>query len=145
MKNSELSGIIRSEIKKQYKSINKFAKAIGMPSTSVVTILNGRAEGAAYSTIVKICQKLNINMDNSAPIVLDSEALDFVTKFNMLDAIGKHTVKTVLEAEMLRCTKEEGNAITAAFGQIAPKKEISDEERILWAAVQKIKQGENND
>lgn len=30
MKNSELSGIIRSEIKKQYKSINKFAKAIGM-------------------------------------------------------------------------------------------------------------------
>ncbi len=145
MQDNKLSGIIREEIKRQYKSINKFAQAVGLPSSSIVTILNGRAEGAAYGTIVKILKKLNINADNDVPIVLDSETLGLITRYNMLDGIGKHTVKAVLEAEFARCMKLDGDAVTAAFGQTAPQRKISEEERILWEIVQKIKQEGKNE
>lgn len=145
MQDNKLSGIIREEIKRQYKSINKFAQAVGLPSSSIVTILNGRAEGTAYGTIVKILKKLDINTDNDVPIVLDSETLGLITRYNMLDDIGKHTVKAVLGAEFARCTELKNTAVTAAFGQTAPQRKISEEERILWEIVQKIKQEGKNE
>ena len=59
---------------------------------------------AAYETVVKICNKLNIELTNhSSTIKMDDNILELLQKYNFLDDLGIHTVNAVLNAEYERC------------------------------------------
>lgn len=55
------SKILKKEILNQYKSIRQFAMEMGIPYSTLVTALERGIEGMAYGTVIRICDKLNIN------------------------------------------------------------------------------------
>ena len=59
-----LTELIASEIKKQYKSVRRFAMHIGIPQTTLFSVLKNGISGTAFDTVVKICQTLGINVIN---------------------------------------------------------------------------------
>jgi hypothetical protein len=55
------SKILKREILNQYKSIRQFAIEMGIPYSTLVTALDRGIEGMAYGTVIRICDKLNLN------------------------------------------------------------------------------------
>ncbi len=55
------SKILKKEILNQYKSIRQFALEMGIPYSTLVTALDRGIEGMAYGTVIRICDKLNLN------------------------------------------------------------------------------------
>ena len=53
--------ILRKEIKKNYRSVRKFAMEMGIPYSTLVTALDRGIEGMAYGTVIRMCEKLNLN------------------------------------------------------------------------------------
>lgn len=99
-----LTEIIKKEIKKQYKSVRNFAVETGIPQTTLASALKKGVGGTAFDTVIKICGILDIKVPiQSLPVHVDTEGIMFLKKLGMLDEIGQHTVKTVLEAEYIRC------------------------------------------
>lgn len=116
---NNLTELIKREIKKNYGSIRKFSNEIEIPATTITTILSKTdINNASFSTIYKICKKLNINISN-APFVINDYNSDFLNKLSLLDDIGRHTVEVVLEAEFARCTNTNTLPYKAAFGNAA--------------------------
>lgn len=102
----KLTELISSEIKKQYRSVRSFAMSINIPQTTIVSALKNGVSGTAYVTVVKMCEALNIKLINfEANIKLDEDSIDVLEKYNRLDKMGQHTVKTVLEMETNRLRK----------------------------------------
>ncbi len=100
----KLTELIAGEIKKQYRSVRSFAMSINVPQTTIVSALKNGVSGTAYVTVVKMCEALNIRLVNfESNIKLDDDSIDVLTKYNLLDNMGQHTVKTVLEMELNRC------------------------------------------
>ncbi len=99
-----LTELMKTEIKKQYKSVRQFAAQTGIPQTTLASAFKKGIDGTAYATVVKICRVLDIKLPlNNLPMHIDAESLEFLRKLSTLDEIGVHTVKTVLEAEYNRC------------------------------------------
>lgn len=99
-----LTSIISYEIKRQYKSVRKFAQAVDIPQTTISSTLKNGVNGTAYGTVVKICEKLNIELvDYKFPVHADSTALNLLSAYNRLDDKGRHTVNAVLKTEYNRC------------------------------------------
>ena len=113
-----LTEIIYKEIKKQYKSVRRFAMTLGIPQTTVASTLKNGISGTAYATVVKMCEALDIKLVNyNTPLLADEKMIKMLEMLNTLDSIGLHTVETVLYVEHKRCTDdaiEVGNV--AAFG-----------------------------
>ena len=55
------SKILKKEILNKYKSIRQFALEMGIPYSTLVTALDRGIEGMAYGTVIRICDKLNLN------------------------------------------------------------------------------------
>ena len=55
------SKILKKEILSQYKSIRQFALEMEIPYSTLVTALDRGIEGMAYGTVIRICDKLNLN------------------------------------------------------------------------------------
>lgn len=53
--------ILKQEILRNYKSIRQFAIAMEMPYSTLVTALERGIDGMAYGTVIRICDKLNLN------------------------------------------------------------------------------------
>lgn len=53
--------VMKQEILKQYKSIRQFAIEMEIPYSTLVTALERGIEGMAYGTVIRICEKLNLN------------------------------------------------------------------------------------
>ena len=53
--------ILKQEILKQYKSIRQFALEMEIPYSTLVTALERGVEGMAYGTVIRMCEKLNLN------------------------------------------------------------------------------------
>lgn len=53
--------ILKREILGQYRSVRQFAMEMGIPYSTLVTALERGVEGMAYGTVIKICDKLNLN------------------------------------------------------------------------------------
>ena len=53
--------ILKKEILSQYKSVRQFAIEMQIPYSTLVTALDRGIEGMAYGTVIKMCDKLNLN------------------------------------------------------------------------------------
>ena len=99
-----LTELIASEIKKQFRSVRRFSIHMGIPQTTLFSILRNGIGGTAYETIVRICSELGIGLINyNTAIKIDSDVLNMIQKYNFLDEVGTHTVNAVLNAEYERC------------------------------------------
>ena len=79
--------------------------SINVPQTTIVSALKNGVSGTAYVTVVKMCEALNIKLVNfESNLKMDDDSIDVLTKYNRLDKMGQHTVKTVLEMESNRCS-----------------------------------------
>lgn len=102
----KLTNTVYTEIKRQYKSVRRFALSIGIPQTTLASALKNGIGGTSYDTVVKICEALNIKLINyKNPIKIDSNILMFLEKYNTLDDYGVHTIQTVLDMEYDRCQR----------------------------------------
>ncbi len=100
----ELTSLIKTEIKRQYRSVRHFAIALGIPQSTVVTALNKGIRGTAFETVVRMCKALGIRLPISdESVYIESGCMDMIRAYNDLDEMGRHAVKTVVYAESLRC------------------------------------------
>ena len=53
--------ILKKEILQQYKSVRQFAIDMSIPYSTLVTALDRGIEGMAYGTVIRMCDKLNLN------------------------------------------------------------------------------------
>ena len=53
--------ILKKEILRQYRSVRQFALEMSIPYSTLVTALERGIEGMAYGTVIKMCDKLNMN------------------------------------------------------------------------------------
>ena len=53
--------ILKKEILLQYKSVRQFAIDMSIPYSTLVTALDRGIEGMAYGTVIKMCDRLNLN------------------------------------------------------------------------------------
>ena len=101
---NDLTSLITEEIKKQYKSVRRFAMELGIPQTTLVSALKNGIGGTSFDTVMKMLNALNIKIGElEAPISLDSEMVELIKKFGELDPLGTHTVKVVIDVEHKRC------------------------------------------
>ena len=113
-----LTEVISREIKKQYRSVRRFAISLGIPQTTVASTLKNGISGTAYSTVVKMCEALDIKLVNfDTPLLADERRIKILEMLDALDEVGMHTVETVTYVEYNRCTDnniEIGNVV--AYG-----------------------------
>lgn len=60
--------ILKSEILKQDKSVRQFAIEMEIPYSTLVTALDRGIEGMAYGTVIRMCDKLNLNPVDFTPL-----------------------------------------------------------------------------
>lgn len=102
-----LTETIKTEMKRQFKTVRSFSQQIGIPQTTISSILKNGVGGTGYDTIVKICKTLNIQLVNyDFPIHIDDNCLKIIDIYNKLDERGKHTVRAILKVERDRCKNE---------------------------------------
>lgn len=65
--------LLRQEILIQYKSVRQFAIEMGIPYSTLVTALERGIEGMAYGTVIRICDKLNLNPVDFTSLDSDTE------------------------------------------------------------------------
>ncbi len=53
--------VLKKEILAQYKSVRQFAIDMNIPYSTLVTALDRGIEGMAYGTVIRMCDKLNLN------------------------------------------------------------------------------------
>ncbi len=53
--------ILKHEILQQYRSVRQFSIEMKIPYSTLVTALERGIEGMAYGTVIKICDRLNLN------------------------------------------------------------------------------------
>ena len=95
--------ILRKEIKKNYRSVRKFAMEMGIPYSTLVTALDRGIEGMAYGTVIRMCEKLNLNpvdfsaLDRDASLgahLLENRVMQYYVKLN---AEGREKVLGLME------------------------------------------------
>ena len=64
--------ILKKEILKQYRSVRKFSLDLKIPYSTLVTALERGIEGMAYGTVIKMCERLNLNPVDFTPIEKDA-------------------------------------------------------------------------
>lgn len=64
--------ILKKEILKQYRSVRQFALDMGIPYSTLVTALERGIEGMAYGTVIRMCDKLNLNPVDFSPLDTDA-------------------------------------------------------------------------
>ena len=100
---NELSAIIAEEIKKQYKSTKKFAEEIGVAQTTVTSAIKTGLKGTAYETVIKMCEKLGIELVNyRSHIVMTDDVINLINMYNSLDEKGAHAVMAFASMEFNR-------------------------------------------
>lgn len=53
--------ILKKEILRQYRSVRQFAIEMNIPYSTLVTALERGIEGMAYGTVIRMCDRLNLN------------------------------------------------------------------------------------
>lgn len=53
--------ILKKEILNKYRSVRQFALEMNIPYSTLVTALERGIDGMAYGTVIRICDKLNLN------------------------------------------------------------------------------------
>jgi hypothetical protein len=99
-----ITQLIKTEIKKQYKSVRQFSEISGIPYSTLSNALAKNIGGTSYETVVKICNLLNIKTVYDTDItMLNSQCYEICSMLNSLDKYALHTIKTILMVEQKRC------------------------------------------
>lgn len=136
-----LTELIAKEIKKQYKSVRRFAMTLGIPQTTVASTLKNGISGTGYATVVKMCEALDIKLVNyNTPLLANDKILKMLEMLNTLDDAGMHTVETVLYVEHLRCTNGKINVgNVAAYGGNSFKAKADERANLAAQSLKNIK------
>ena len=84
------SQILKKSILAQYKSVRQFSLEMNIPYSTLVTALDRGIEGMAYGTVVRICDKLNLNPVTFASLedatvsekLLENRVMKYYVKLN---------------------------------------------------------------
>ncbi len=83
--------ILKKEILRQYRSVRQFSLEMNIPYSTLVTALERGIEGMAYGTVIKICDKLNLNpvdftsLERDASLgaqLLENRVMQYYVKLN---------------------------------------------------------------
>lgn len=83
--------VLKKEILRQYRSVRQFAMEMNIPYSTLVTALERGIEGMAYGTVIKMCDKLNLNpvdftsLENDTSLgaqLLENRVMQYYTKLN---------------------------------------------------------------
>ena len=83
--------ILKAEILKQYKSVRQFAIEMEIPYSTLVTALDRGIEGMAYGTVIRMCDKLNLNPVDFTPLnqksvlgskIMENRVMQYYVKLN---------------------------------------------------------------
>ena len=103
-----ITKLIKSEIKRQYKSVRKFSEESGIPYSTLSNALSKGIGGTSYDTVTKICKLLNLKQAYDADLTIFNEQFhEICSMLAALDEQGVHTVKTILSVEYDRCTSDD--------------------------------------
>lgn len=65
--------ILKTEILKKYRSVRQFALDMNIPYSTLVTALERGIDGMAYGTVIRICDKLNLNPVDFSSLEQDAD------------------------------------------------------------------------
>ena len=105
--------ILKKEILTQYRSLRQFALDMEIPYSTLVTALERGIEGMAYGTVIRMCDKLNLNpidftsLERDTTVseqLLENRVMQYYVKLN---AEGRDKVLGIMEdySEIKRYTK----------------------------------------
>ena len=60
--------VLKREILRKYRSVRQFSLEMKIPYSTVVTALERGIDGMAYGTVIKICERLNLNPVDFSPL-----------------------------------------------------------------------------
>ena len=107
----ELTKLIKTEIKKQFRSVRQFSLFIGVPQSTIVTALQKGIGGTSFETIMHICEVLDIKpVQSDNTVFLDGEKRELLDRYARLDKEGKKAVRAVAAIEFLRVSDAEAYA-----------------------------------
>lgn len=95
--------ILKKEILSQYRSLRQFAIAMEIPYSTLVTALDRGIEGMAYGTVIRMCDKLNLNpvdftsLDRDTTVseqLLENRVMQYYVKLN---TEGREKVLGIME------------------------------------------------
>jgi DNA-binding phage protein len=99
--------LIKTEIKRQYKSVRQFSEKSDIPYSTLSNALSKGIGGTSFETVLKICSLLGLkHMYNIHSDEFDEKMYDMLAMLSALDERGMHTIKTVLRVEYDRCTSK---------------------------------------
>lgn len=100
-----ITQLVKSEIKRQYKSVLKFSEKSGIPYSTLSNALSKGIGGTSYDTVIKICNLLNLKQAYDVDLTMFNEhCYEICTMLATLDEKAVHSLKAILNVEHERCT-----------------------------------------
>ena len=87
------SELLKESIRSNYKSIRAFCLDTNIPYSTLVTAFDRGIEGMAYGTVIRICDKLELNpvdftpLDHSKTIseqLMENKVMSYYTRLNRM-------------------------------------------------------------
>ena len=90
--------VLKTVILQRYRSVRQFAAVMDIPYSTLVTALERGIEGMAYSTVIRMCEALELNRVDFSPLE-ESDGLSgqiitrkVMEKYNKLNRAGRRKV-----------------------------------------------------
>lgn len=115
-----ITELIKSEVKKQYKSVRQFSEKSGIPYSTLSNAFSKGIGGTSYDTVLKICKMLNLKQVYDADLtIFNDKFFEVCNMLSELDEQGVHTVKTVLTVEYNRCKSDKEESAVKAYNGLS--------------------------
>ena len=115
-----ITELIKSEVKKQYKSVRQFSEKSGIPYSTLSNAFSKGIGGTSYDTVLKICKMLNLKQVYDADLtIFNDKFLEVCSMLSEVDERGVHTVKTVLTVEYNRCKSDKEEPVVKAHNGLS--------------------------
>lgn len=108
--------ILKKEILNKYRSVRQFALEMSIPYSTLVTALERGIDGMAYGTVIRICDKLNLNPVDFSSLednaVLSEQILEnrVMASYMSLNQQGRDRALEIME-DMAQLDKYRGKLI----------------------------------
>ncbi len=115
-----ITKLIKSEIKRQYKSVRQFSEKSGIPYSTLSNALSKGIGGTSYDTVIKICKLLNLKQAYDADLtIFNDQFYEICSMLAALDEQGVHTIKTILSVEYNRCANGKSSPSIKAYNGLS--------------------------
>ena len=115
-----ITELIKSEVKKQYKSVRQFSEKSGIPYSTLSNAFSKGIGGTSYDTVLKICKMLNLKQVYDADLtIFNDKFFEVCSMLSELDEQGVLTVKTVLTVEYNRCKSNKEEPVVKAHNGLS--------------------------